>query len=55
MSDNTLQSYNEILDRKGYFCDVCGHEANGPGGLEQYEHMESGEILNVCKSVCLQQ
>lgn len=51
--DESLLSYNELLDRVGYFCDVCGHEANGPDGLEQYEHREHGGTLNVCVSECL--
>jgi hypothetical protein len=53
MSDASLQTYNPLLDRKGYFCDICGHEANGPNGLKQYEPLTDGGIINICKNECL--
>jgi hypothetical protein len=46
-------SYNPILDRMGYFCEVCGHEANGPNGLELFEHVESGTAVYLCRSECV--
>lgn len=53
MSDDSLLTYNPLLDRKGYFCDICGHEANGPNGLKQYEPVEEGGIINICLNECL--
>jgi ribosome-binding protein aMBF1 (putative translation factor) len=52
MGMDHLKSYNELLDREGYFCDICGHEANGPEGLKQFASVE-GEVLNICKNKCL--
>jgi len=51
--DASMKTYNPNLDRKGYFCDVCGHEANDADGLRQYASLDDGGVLNVCKSRCL--
>lgn len=53
MSDTSLETYSPTLDRKGYFCDICGHEANGPDGLKQYEPVGEGGTINVCLNTCL--
>lgn len=53
MADDSLLTYMPHLDRKGYFCDICGHEANGPDGLKQYTPLTDGGIINICRSECL--
>ena len=52
MSDPLL-SYNDQLGREGYFCDLCGHESNGPNGIKRFESITTGERINICVSECL--
>lgn len=51
--DESLLTYNPTVDRKGYFCDICGHEANDADGLKQYRPRTDGGVLNVCLNECL--
>lgn len=42
------QTYNEHLDRTGYFCSICDKEVRNPSGLVTFESKESVWAINVC-------
>lgn len=46
------RSYNETLDRLGFFCDVCETETRNASGLVYFESKESAKCLRVCHN-CL--
>jgi len=48
MKDVQKQTYNEQLDRLGYFCQVCGCEVRNENGLVYFESKEAVQSLKVC-------
>lgn len=42
------QTYNEKLERIGFFCQVCGKEVRNKTGLVHFESTETVQSLNVC-------
>jgi len=53
MSGKTLAQYNPRLERHGFFCDICGHEANGPNGLVMFNENDGPRQIRVCVNTCL--
>jgi hypothetical protein len=52
LQDVQKQTYNDTLDRMGYFCDICNTETRNANGLVAFQSKESVQALNVCRK-CL--
>ena len=48
IDDMKKQTYRDVLDRLGYFCNVCGQEQQNANGLVHFTSKESVNGLNVC-------
>jgi predicted SAM-dependent methyltransferase len=42
------RTYNDTLDRLGFFCQVCGSEVRNEHGLVHFHAAETAQSLNVC-------
>lgn len=42
------KTYNEELDRLGFFCQVCDCEVRNKDGLVHFQSTETVQGLNVC-------
>ena len=50
--DVEKKTYNDALDRLGYFCQVCDGEVRNADGLVHFTSDETVQGLNVCHN-CL--
>ena len=48
IDDLKKQTYDETLDRIGYFCNTCGKEVRNANGLVYFTSEESVHALRVC-------
>ena len=42
------KTYNDQLDRLGFFCQICGKEVRNSDGLVHFQSAETAQSLNVC-------
>ena len=52
IDDLKKQSYNPLLERTGYFCDMCDTETRNANGLVYFTSSETTQSLTVCQD-CL--
>ena len=48
LNEMQKRTYNDELDRLGFFCQICGKEVRNAVGLVAFESKETVQGLNVC-------
>lgn len=48
MENIRKQTYNERLERTGYFCEICNTETRNADGLVTFHSEKTVQALNIC-------